>query len=204
MTNEKMYQYTMSLKKALENEADTCYLMPILEEMRATLEEVMRVKEASKKHGGSRVNILKRFMKDTIRWENEYTPYNDKFLFCDGYRLAILSDSYGYKEAKEPMKGVDDLLRSPRQNAIEIEVDTADLKAYLLREKAEGRGTKKSQYKPYRIETPEFDIGFNPKYLEEMISLMGTAKVRVSSPKAPAYLINEDGEEALLCPIMLR
>ena len=201
MTDEKMYTLVC---KAIQSPMD-CVLDLI--KAKEELEEDLRVAEDKRTRPANQVSILKRFMKEAMaypRLGDGYSPYYEKYAFCDGYRLVVLNNNFGYRQCESPLNNIDDLLKEPCQNNIEVKVDTADVKQFILREKAEGRGTQKYAFKPYVIHTDTFDMGFNPQWLLDMINLIHTNSLWVSHPHKPAYLCNCLDEEGILLPIRLR
>ena len=132
-----------------------------------------------------------------------YWMYNNKQVVCDGYRIFLFKNENTtlpkLPEKVEHMedKWLDDVMRTPRTNDLELEKpNTALLKAYIKRTKT------KYAYMPIHFG----NIVLHSQYLLDVLEVMPNCRLYMSSDKQKGYItavyaVDEEGNEALLLPV---
>lgn len=131
-----------------------------------------------------------------------YKDEFDKWSLCDGHWIVRLSDDVECLphvdiEHIMPLKSGGFFEQNKKVEQTEIEpLNMAALKEAVT--------ANKKELKPYIIEHNGERFGFNPRFLYDVLNILGSGtKCYVSNPKAPMYLVSESGEEAIILPINL-
>ncbi len=206
MTNEKMLEKMYELFNIME---DGEYVKEVVVKgIIDSLKEDIRIECQKKKGNGKREAILRKLMKNASShgFKNglgdHFVPVEDKFGFCDGYRAYVLNEDFGY--SKIAVGNYIDLNRSKPANAnVKIEVDLADLAAYIKDEKAKKyvARSRSLRLKPYVLKSGDFEVAFNPEYLLDFCNMFKTDYVMCDSPLSPALYEADNGEWGLLLPV---
>lgn len=187
-------------QKTAKSGLPACILADLMIDLKADLQA-----KAAKNSGKSnQLTAVKRIVKNTperMSYCNKYIPYDGKSVFCDGYRFAILNDSFGYEPDEKSTFNINAIINPCKAYSNEIQVDIADVKMFLKMQKI---NRPKQLPEPYIIENETIKIGFNPQYLIDMIEIIGTDKIKVNSPASAGYLENKATEEyGIVMPVKI-
>lgn len=176
----------------------------ILADLMIALKADLQAKTAKSAGKGNQLIAVKRILKNTPKGMShcgKYIPYDGKAAFCDGYRLVILNDSFGYEPDGNNTFNINAIINPCKQYNNEIHVDIADVKMFLKMQKIK---RSKQLPEPYIIETETIKISFNPQYLIDMIEIIGNDKIMVNSPLSAGYFKNDKtGEYGILLPVQM-
>lgn len=149
---------------------------------------------AKKAHGTSAVSALKKIIKEPLRGNvNGIFRAGEKIHVTNGYLGIILNEDIPELPHIENGFRLDDIVNEAKsKSTIDFPVPSfGDLKQFIAEHKRNDRT-------PYIVHTDEFDIGFNPRFMEIMLSVLPGAKVKCSSKYAPIYFESENGVGVLL------
>ena len=191
MTNEKM----LELLKA--EEYNKLHLA-LVENIRADIER-------SKNTKPSDLSIIKRIAEfeakmNRNRWAS-FHPFTYDGIeykgFLQGHYILASQNDFGYPIAESPMK-LAEMFKI--ENTVDIDVDIADLKLWI-------KSSDKKNFKPYIMEYTTKagelkKIGFNAKYLLDGLQFNETTIIKVSQPKTPCFIQNNNKKTiALILPV---
>lgn len=187
-------------QKTAKSGLSACILADLMIDLKADLQS----KTAKNSGKSNQLTAVKRIVKNThekMSHCNKYIPYDGKAAFCDGYRLAILNDSFGYEPDENSTFNINAIINPCKAYSNEIQVDIADVKMFLKMQKIK---RSKQIPEPYIIENETIKIGFNPQYLIDMIEIIGTDNIMVNSPLSAGYFKNDNtGEYGILLPVRM-
>lgn len=147
---------------------------------------------AKKAHGSSLVSALKKVFKDTYRDDLKGLYLVDGHAHVtNGFLGIILNEDIPELPHVQRGFNLTEVMDGRKEAAVDFPVPSfGDLKQFI----AEHKGEKT----PYIVHCEGFDIGFNPKYMEIMLSALPGAKVKCSSSIKPIYFEAENGTGVLL------
>ena len=197
MTNAKMLEL---LNEYLENN-NVVKLM----DLKNGLTENIRVEiEKSKGTKVKDISVMKKVIKDVEEavYSNEiFKGYhvfelNNKQYngFCNGHFIFASTNDFGYEKSENPL----DMKQMFSENGfeknnmnMEIKVNLNDVKFFI-------KTHKKSDKKPYIINTDNFKIGINPYYLQNALEFCNSDTIYITKPNQPIYVKSEDYEKITL------
>lgn len=174
----------------------------------ACREDIQKKVDKASGRSSARLSSLKWFAKEALASYNKslhglYKDEFDKWSLCSGHWIVRLSGDVECLphldiEHNMPIKSGTFFEQNKKVEQTEIEpLNMAALKEAVT--------ANKKDPKPYIIEHNGERFGFNPKLLYNALNVLGSGtKCYVSNPKAPMFLVSENGEEeALILPINL-
>lgn len=174
----------------------------------ACREDIQKKVDKASGRSSARLSSLKWFAKEALASYNKslhglYKDEFDKWSLCSGHWIVRLSGDVECLphldiEHNMPIKSGTFFEQNKKVEQTEIEpLNMAALKEAVT--------ANKKDPKPYIIEHNGERFGFNPKFLYNALNVLGSGtKCYVSNPKAPMFLVSENGEEeALILPINL-
>ena len=154
------------------------------------------IREEAAKTSGNRgkLAILKRLMKQVKEKQGlnlyGYSQYNDSYVFCDGFRIYILNDTFGYSALETPLK-VDEILLSENEMTENFKINRAAVKEFCLQEKARKKAEgKRYQASPYKIVSDKGVPAYiNPIYLLDFVDMYGLDAVQCKHDSKRDYVV---------------
>lgn len=191
MTNEKMLEV---LRKGNLKELEVALIENIREEVekgkgskKSDLSIIKRICEFEKGYNDNRWAFYHPFTYNGIEYKG----------FLQGHYIIASQNDFGYPVAETPFK-IAEMLKL--DNDFNLEVDMNDLKLFI-------KTNSKKERKPYVIEYTnkkgeEKRIGFNPNYLLDALQFNETNVIKISTPKTPALIENEEKKTlAIVLPV---
>lgn len=207
MTNEKRYEYLLTVAQALDNALDMQVLTTLKADPQGVAENrylpagyaelgrmMLECREGMQKTKGGALSALKRVLKGGSHPDmNKLLPYGDKFIAIDGYRLFRLNEDvpslpHGDKcpfDIDKLMPDVYGMHEAPLP-------DVADLKAKVAERKA-AKAKIPFIYLDY--------IGFDPQYVLDTIAILDDPVMFLpEKPNMPIYFKGSNGD-AIVLPV---
>lgn len=188
-----------TIKNALDNN-NLLKLHDLLKELEKDIQ-----KEVIKNKGGktSDLSIIKYMYKNSTRKDiNGYNDFifNDKkfYGFLDGYHAVCSVYNYEQEKSVNPFN-FNNIFNNKCFKGEQIKIDLTDLKTFLKLNPVK----KGANPVPYIVNTANFDIGFNPKYLLNVLTFCNTDIIILSdSNLKPVYCKNDTFDKiGLVLPI---
>ena len=203
-TNTKLLEVVQSIKSGKITSAAGIIK---LEEM---LIENIR-EEVAKSNGNKKpLQVVKEVVKsgdeiEIYRKCHEFTYKGKEYKgFLEGHYIVASDDDFGYeKEEKNPFN-ISPFFESEENCDREFKIDIKDLKAFIKIHSKEDSPYGKGK-EPYILTDGEFKIGFNPKFLLNVLAFTDSNTIKVSKSIEPAFCSSEDKSKiALVLPIKLK
>lgn len=175
-----------------------------LQDLLNKLEEDIKT-EVIKSKGGktSDLSIIKYMYKNSTRKDiNGYNDFifNDKtfYGFLDGYHAVCSIYSYEQKKSIS-LFNFNNIFNNKCFKGEQVKIDLTDLKTFLKLNPVK----KDVNPVPYIVNTLNFDIGFNPKYLLNVLAFCNTDTIIIGKNNLqPAYCKNDTFDKiGLVLPI---
>lgn len=164
--------------------------------LKEQLEEQLRAESISKplaRKDKLIKNILKNIPEYYINKLGSVIIYKDKFVFCDSFRAYIVETDFGYKALANP---VDVYSIFPKTKPrYEIKIDLTELKYHIAQNKANHRTKSEKDYAfKLNCKDADFNIAFNPIYLQEILQMYDTDIIYVDRQTSLAVVGDFDSE----------
>lgn len=198
VTNTKLLEMVSKVKK--DNKVD---YEVFLNELERILTDNVR-EEVAKSKGNKKPlqvvkDIIKNADKDALKNYHEFEYKGNTYKGFTEEHYAVASyDDFGYsKEENNPMR-LSDFFSCEDNCNREFKIDIKDLKAFI-------KIHKDYKKNPYILEDGDFKIGFNPKFLLNVLSFTNSDTIKVSRPIDAAFCSNKDRSSiALVLPVKLK
>ena len=198
ITNTKLLEMVSKAKK--DNKVD---YEVFLNELERILTDNVREEVAKSKGNKKPLQVVKDIIKnadrDSLKNYHEFEYKGNTYKgFTEGHYVVASQEDFGYsKEENNPMTSLSNFFSGEDNCNREFKIDIKDLKAFIK--------IHSKDRCPYIIEDGEFKIGFNPKFLLNVLSFTGSDTIKVNRPIDAAFCSNEDRSSiALVLPIKLK
>lgn len=164
--------------------------------------------EVIKSKGGktSDLSIIKFILKNSTRKDiNGYSNFvfnnQNYYGFLDGYHAVCSSYNYEQTESENSFN-FNNIFNNKCFESEQIKINLTDLKAYLKLNPFK----KNKDSKPYIINTKKFDIGFNAKYLYNVLTFCNADTIFIQdSNLKPVFIKSDDFNKiGLVMPMRIK
>ena len=209
MKNEYLMTCLKEIKSDIAADEINCAVKQIeelLSQLRHEEQEKQERKDGRKEALTGAKEILKSAdgVRETLKYA--YTDKDGKQVICDGYSLVVFAEPINSLPAlPDNMEYIKYKKFIPHDNKRRVEPPhIAELKEHIAAEKAElkrsGKPTKGATIK-CAMKAEDITVYVNAEKLLSVLKCMGNCECYAGYSITPLYFKNENGDEAILCPI---